>query len=301
MTKATKKLITKSALSAVMLLTSIIMIYPLIYMFLGALADKTMYLDSGLFPKPQLSAERLKNFTLFFKAEGLMQSLFMTFVRILFYAVINIVGSTVGGYIFSKFDFKGKQAVFLYFMSSMMIPGVAIMVPSYIMMAKFPLVGGNNILGQGGSGFINNIGVLFVTGWVPVYNMFLMRQAFSGFGSEMKEAAQVDGAGHFKIMFEIYLPLALPCLAVMLIGMVIGFWNEYLNCLVYLPDLKEFHTIGTKIIQILERYGTEGYDIIPNYPRIYGISFMFMLFPIVIFLCFQKFMISGLTMGAVKG
>lgn len=299
--KIKKKVIAKYALSLLMLLASLIMLYPLIYMFLGALADKTMYLESGLFPTPSITPERWENFTIIFKASGLMQSLFITLVRILFYALLNLVLSTMGGYVFSKLEFKGKRAVFLYFMSSMMIPGVAIMVPSYILMARFPLVGGNSILGTGGQGFVNNPAILFITGWVPVYNMFLMRQSFTSFGSEMKEAAQVDGAGHFLIMFTIYLPLALPCIAVMLIGLVIGFWNDYLNCLIYLPDLKEFHTIGTKIIEILDTFGTEGYDIIPNYPRIYGISFMFMLPCIAIFLCFQRFFIDGLAMGAVKG
>lgn len=301
MVKINKKFVWKTALSIVLVITSVIMLYPLIYMFLGALADKTLYLESGLLPTPSLTKDRILNFTIVFQAEGLLQSVFITLLRMIFYGIINIVISTIGGYVFSKLEFKGKKVVFLYFMSSMMIPGVAVMVPSYILMARFPLVGGNSILGMGGQGFVNNPAILFVTGWVPVYNIFLMRQSFSSFGSEMKEAAQVDGAGHFTIMFNIYMPIALPCIAVMSIGLAIGHWNDYLNCLIYLPDLKEYHTVGTKIIEILDLYGTEGYDIIPNYPRIYGISFMFLLPPIVIFLCFQRFFISGLAMGAVKG
>ena len=301
MIKINKKQVNKIVLSLVLVITSIIMLYPLVYMVLGALSDREMYLESGLFPTPSLTAERITNFTIIFKAEGLFQSIFVTIVRIIFYSLVNIIMSTVGGYIFSKLEFKGKSIVFLYFMSSMMIPGVAIMVPSYILMARFPLVGGNDILGMGGQGFINNPAVLFVTGWVPVYNMFLLRQSFTSFGSEMKEAAHVDGAGHFKIMFEIYLPLALPAVAVMSIGLVIGHWNDYLNSLIYLPDMKQWHTVGTKIIEIMDRFGNEGFDIVPNYPRIYGISFMFMLVPIAIFLAFQRFFIDGLAMGAVKG
>ncbi|MBQ9481818.1 MAG: carbohydrate ABC transporter permease [Clostridia bacterium] len=302
MTRTSKNRITrKIVLSVILFASSVIMLYPLVYMLLGALADNDqMYLNASFLPKPYFTADRIKNFTIVFEADDFTQSIFITFARIGFYAVINVLFSTMAGYIFSKMEFKGKKIVFLYLMSSMMIPGVAVMVPSYILLNRFPLVGGNDILGAGGMGFRDNPAVLFVTGWVPVYNMFLMRQSFNSFGSEMKEAAMVDGANHFLIMFVIYMPLALPCLAVMLIGMVIGFWNDYMTCLIYLPDLKGWHTIGTKIIDIIDLYGAGGNGV-PYYSRIYGISFMFILPPIVVFLIFQRFFISGLAMGAVKG
>lgn len=288
-------------LNVVMIALSLVMLYPLIYMILGALSDRSAYLESGLFPVPSMTLERLDNFLIIFRADGLGNALIVTLTRAVFYAVVTTVTSTIGGYHFSKTNFKGKNFLFMYYMASIMIPGVAVMVPNYLILAKFPLIGGNNIFGDGGYGFINNVSVLFITGWVAPYNMFLMRQSFTSLGNEIKEAAEIDGAGEYRIMFQIYLPLVLPIIAVMIIGLFIGHWNDYLTSLIYLPDLSNWHTIGTKIIEIIDRFGMEGYDIIPNYPRIYGISIMFMLPPIICFLCFQNLFVSGLAMGSVKG
>ena len=162
-------------------------------------------------------------------------------------------------------------------------------------------MGGNNLFGQGGYGFYNDPLIIFVLGWVSAYNIFLVRQAMNGVGGEYKEAASIDGANIFRIMFTIYLPLIFPIVSVMLIGLFIGIWNDYMFSLIYLPGRPEYHTIGTKVIDIIKIFNVSALNPIPNYPVVFGISIMSMLPPILCFLFFQKQFVSGLTMGGVKG
>lgn len=279
-----------------MILCSVLFLYPILYMVFGATLTKSEFLEAGILPLPKsFSTSRFKNFGKIFMADGLWQSLFVTFARIAFYAFCNIFISTMGGYIFARVRFRGRNIVFMIYMSTMMIPGIATMVPNYIILAKFPTIGSMGI------GLIDNPLVLFVTGWVSVYNIFLMRQAIEGIGGELDEAAQMDGAGRFYIVFKIYLPLALPVISVMMIGLFMGMWNDYTTSLIYLPSHSEWHTIGTKIIELLNDGAIVGYDTYPDYPAIYGVSVAFILPPVAVFLIFQKQIIGGLTMGAVKG
>ena len=297
-----KKRIEKIALSTLLMICSLIILYPLIYIFFGALCSREEYMVASLLPWPaSFTFDRLGNFTIIFTGDGLVQSFLVTMARTVFYAATTVFFSVMGGYLFAKVSFRGKQALFLIYMSTMMVPAISMMVPNYILLARFPLVGGNNIVGQGGTGFVDNVAVLFATGWVSVYNMFLIKQSMTALGDELNEAAQIDGAGRMHIIFGIYLPLCIPVLAVMMIGLFIGMWNDYTTSLIYLPTRTEWHTIGTKIIDLIDTIGTQGYDSIPNYPVVYGISLTFLIPPVVVFLIFQKQMISGLALGAVKG
>lgn len=302
MTRANIEKRNKIILSIVMGIVGLLVIYPFLYIVLGSLCTIDQFVDSVLFPWPfPFEASQLKNFLLMFQVDDIWTSLFLTFGKIVFSAIMCIVTSVVGGYVFSQMRFKGKNAVFMYFMVSMMIPGIATMVPNFIILLRFPLVGGNNILGQGGFGFYNNPALHFVLGWVSAYNIFLMRQAMNGVGSSFREAASIDGANLFKIMFTIYLPLVLPIVAVMMIGLFIGVWNDYMTCLIYLPGMSKYHTIGTKIIEIIKIFNVSALNPNPNYPVIFAISIMGMLPPIIVFLIFQKQFVSGLTMGGIKG
>lgn len=287
----------------IMVILSVLMLYPLIYILLGALSGRAEYMEKGgILPIPRSwQWSRLTNFTIIFEVGEFYPAVGITLLRIAFYAVVTIGTSTIGGYLFAKARFTGKKFMFAYIMSAMMIPSISIMVPSFILLAKFPLVGGNSIIGQGGTGFMGNVAVLFVTGWVGSYNIFLMRQCMLSSGDDFKEAAQIDGAGTLRIIFQIYFPLTRPVIAVMLIGLFIGFWNDYMTCLIYLSNRPEFYTIGTKIVSIIKMMSMQGFDTIPNYPRMFGMSLIFMMPPIISFLIFQRQFISGLSLGGLKG
>jgi multiple sugar transport system permease protein len=282
---------------------SFVMMYPLIYGFLGSFVTTEEYYNSGILPFPKsFSWDRFDTFILFFKSSRIINSLGITVARIIWHAVISVFVAILGGYAFSKIKFKGREKVFFAFMSSMMIPGVAMMIPTYIMMARFPLVGGNGIDGQGGSGFLNTPEVLFIMGLVSVYNIFLVRQTLFSIGDEYKEAAAIDGAGIFTIIFRIYMLMIKPVLVVIVINCFIGTWNDYMTPFIYVPGNAKAWPIGLAAVRLANDYLYGGNPSgLPNYPAVFAISIMTMIPPIAMFLVFQKQFVKGMAAGGIKG
>lgn len=298
-----KDLSTKIVAYIILFGGGIIMIYPLIYCFMASLLTLDEYLVSGLLPVPgDWSIERFANLLKFFDHPDVLPSVTITIVRFLFYAITNIFFSMIGGYIFAKIRFKAKKFIFYYMMITMMVPGVATMYPGFLMYAKWPLVGGNNILGQGGRGFIGSWSVMFIGGWFGAYNMFLVRQAIYDIGNDIGEAAEIDGASTLKVIFMIYLPLVKAVMAVLLIGLFIGMWNDYLFPKTFMDGTTtpELIPIGYKVFEIISR--AEGNSSqLPNYPAIFGVCFTAMLPTILVYALLQKQFVQGMAMGAVKG
>ena len=137
-----------------------------------------------------------------------MNSLFLAVAGVL----TNIFLGALAGYSFAKLKFKGRKTMFSLLLSSMMIPGVITMIPQFLVLKNFPLVGGNNIFGQGGQGFINHYAAIILPGAVGAYAVFFMKQFFETLPDDLAEAARMDGCSEFRIFWNIYLPLILPCL-----------------------------------------------------------------------------------------
>ena len=98
----------------------------------------------------------------------------------------------------------------------------------FLMVAWFPLAGGNNLFGQGGHGLVNDWRALFVFGWVPPLAIFLFKQSFDMLPNEYQDAAKLDGAGLFTIIFRVYAPLLKPPIAAMIVITCLSIWNDYL-------------------------------------------------------------------------
>lgn len=280
----------------------IVLLYPFIYSILGSVSTNEEYLYSTLLPFPKQAFSHLKNYLVIFASERLPRSLLITLFKIIWLYVTSLFTALLGGYAFAKLKFPYKKPMFIVLVGSMMIPGVALFVPNYIWMANFPLLGGNNLFGEGGSGFVNNpIAMICLLGWVNSGNLYLFKQAFMGMGNELKEAAQIDGANLFQIVFEIYAPLLKPLAAVFLLNTFIGVWGDYMGNLIYLPAKTDWWTIGTVVVSLMDdftntaRYG--GVD----YPKAFAVAVVSMLPPILIYAGLQKNVTEGLAMGSVKG
>lgn len=158
---------------AFLIVSSFIMIYPVLFMALGSFTTNDQFLEAIILPIPNTL-----NLHLFQRAlsAGVWDSYVFTLKRCAFYIGITLLVGLIGGYVFSKLRFPGKNKVFLLFLAGMVMPGIVMLVPMFLLMAWFPLAGGNNILGQGGHGFIGEWPVLFIYGWVPPFAIFLFKQ-----------------------------------------------------------------------------------------------------------------------------
>jgi multiple sugar transport system permease protein len=279
------------------------MIYPLAFAFLGSFLSLEEFYGVTFLPIPTHLGSFFKNIAVLFKRSEFINSIGITMLRVLWYSFIVGATSVFGGYVFAKVNFKGKKIAFYVLMSSMMVPGVALLIPQYMMLARFPLVGGNDIFGKGGFGFINNASVLFVTGCFSAYNIFLLRQGFSSLADDFKEAAEVDGASFFTVVFRIYLPMVKPMLAVIFISLFIGQWNDYFFPFIFVSGNPAALPVGVASVRISDDYlyasGISGAGLV-NYPVVMACAVVMMLPPMAVFITFQRYFIAGMTLGGVK-
>ena len=134
--------------------------------------------------------------------------------------------NAMAGYGFAKYDFKGKNKLFLLVLATMMIPGQVTMIPVYLLL--------NSV------GLTNSLTGIILPGLVGAFGVFLFRQFMSTISDEMIEAARLDGANEWYIFFKIILPLTKPILAVQGILTFIGGWNSFLWPLIIANDEKYY-------------------------------------------------------------
>ena len=126
---------------------------------------------------------------------------------------LQLFFNSLAAYVFAKRDFPGRNAIFVLFLATMMIPGQVTLIPNYLVLKHMPLFGGNDILGQGGSGWLDSYYGLILPSAVSAFGIFLLRQYMLSIPDELLDAARIDGASEFKIYARIVMPLCGPALA----------------------------------------------------------------------------------------
>lgn len=157
-----------------------------------------------------------------------------SFMRYLINSVIFTTVSTgltlflcsLGGYVFGRFRFPGRNSLFMLVLFTMMLPDQSLIIPRFLMVKSFPLAGGNNIFGQGGTGLINTYAGMISPFLVTGIGIFLFRQFFLTLPTDLEDAARVDGCSEFRIFWQIMLPLTKPALIALSIFTVTWRWNK---------------------------------------------------------------------------
>lgn len=204
----------------------------------------------------------------------------------------NVFLGALAGYGFAKLQIRGKNLMFAILLSSMMIPSIVTMVPQFVVLRKFPLVGGNNLFGQGGRGFINTFWAIILTGGVGAYAVFFMRQFFASLPDDLGEAARIDGCGEFRIFSSVYFPLITPAAITLGIITFQSGWNSFMWPLIVLNDSSK-HTIQIGLSLFKNNYVT-------NYGAMMA-GTVFSTVPILILFAFaQRYFIEGIAFSGIK-
>ena len=141
--------------------------------------------------------------------------------QIILWAIpISLVFSSLAAYAFAKINFKGRNFVFLLFLSTMMIPGEVTLIPKFFIYNKV--------------GLYNNLFAIILPHWFAPSAIFLLRQFYMGLPNDLMEAAKIDGAGHPRIFTQIMLPLTKSALVSQTVLTFVSVWNEYLTALIFL-------------------------------------------------------------------
>jgi multiple sugar transport system permease protein len=281
---------------AFLIVTSFVMVYPVLYMVLGAFTTPDQFIRTIILPIPNTL-----NLNLFRGAleAGISQSYFFTLLRAGFYIVVTVTVGLIGGYIFSKLQFPGKNKVFMLLLTGMLLPGILMLIPSYLMMAWWPGAGGNNWLGQGGHGLIGDWPVLFIGGWVPPFAIFIMKQSLDMLPTEYQDAAKIDGAGVLHIIFRIYGPLLKPPMVALTIVTFVGMWNDYLWPALTVAGHPDLYPIAVRMqYVILDDYSPYG-EI--NYPAVMVKTFLATWPPAALYFLLQRYFVQGLVASGLKG
>jgi multiple sugar transport system permease protein len=187
--------------------------------------------------------------------------------------------SSLAAYGFSRVEFKGREALFLVYLSMMMIPPQVLFVPKFIMFNWM--------------GIYNTHWALILPGMITIFGVFMMRQFFIRIPKEISEAAFIDGAGHFRIFWRLMLPLAKPALATLAIIDFSWQWNDYENAVVFLID-KDLFTVPLGLQNFIQEFNID-------YNGMMAAATAGIIPMLVIFLLGQRFVIEGISNTAVKG
>lgn len=193
---------------------------------------------------------------------------------------ISLLLASLGGFALAKYNFKGKKALMILMLATMMIPGSVLLAPSYELICKMGLM--NSYLG------------LLLPGAVGAFGMLLFRQAMLGVPDDLLEAARIDGCSELRIYWSVMMPVVRPMSGAFCLMSFMGGWNSFLWPMIVLQS----ESLFTVPIALSQTIGLQGDNL---YGLLMAGTFLGVLPPAVLFFMLQKEFIAGLTAGAVKG
>lgn len=193
--------------------------------------------------------------------------------------LLQVLTSAMAAYAFARVQWKNRDKVFLLYLATMMIPGVVLMIPNFQIMVSL--------------GFLNTYHGLIIPAAFSAFGTFLMRQFMMSISPSLDEAATLDGATHRQIFWDIILPLARPGLIALTIITFLGNYQSFFWPLIMLRDAQLF-PMSVGMLSLDSSYGRQT-------ELIMAATVMNVAPLIIIFAMFQKFLVSGLQLGGVKG
>ena len=254
----------------------LVIITPIIYAALISFmpADQILSRPPSFIPRKWI----LDNYRLAITTTTLARFMLNSLVLAGVSSVVRVIVAAMAAYAFSFYKFRGRNLLFMLFMGTIMIPGDIVLVTNYQTVARMGLI--NTYLGM--------MTIFFCS----ATNIFMMRQYFLTFSSTIKEAATMDGCSNLRFFLQILLPLSTPVMTTIFISAFIGTWNTYLWPMLVTND-NNMRTVQVGVTML-------------NFPDgiVYGpvmaASILVLLPTLLVFLFFQKKIVSGIMGGAVK-
>ena len=205
-----------------------------------------------------------------------------------FIVAITIPGTLITGtltaYAFARFEFVGKNVWFVLMLGTMMIPTTVTLIPQYLLWFRL--------------GFINTYVPLTILSWLggSAFMIFLLRQFILSIPRDLDEAATIDGAGPFRILWAIIVPLMKPALTTVAILQFLNDWNEFFGPFIYLNRIELFTAaVGLRFFQYIPLETTDPRD------HLLMVAAAVMTIPVVaLFALAQRYFIAGVTLSGLK-
>jgi multiple sugar transport system permease protein len=187
--------------------------------------------------------------------------------------------SSLAAFAFSRLRFRGRDALFMGYLGTMMVPGVVTMIPVFVLLKQLHL--------------IDTYAALILPVMFSAYGTFMLRQFFLTIPSELEDAAKIDGCGRFGVYRHVILPLSKPALATLTTFTFLGTWNAFMWPLIVINSM-ERKPLMVGLYAFVGRYGTD-------WTLLMAASVMVMVPVLIVFVLGQRYFVKGIVMSGLKG
>ena len=283
---------TKALFKAIVYIALIVMtisiIIPVAWVFMASFKRNAEFIGKGTNPWALPEQLQWQNYvTAFVDAE--MGKFFLNSVIVTALSlVILLVIALPAAYALSRFDFKGKKVLNIAFMAGLFVNINSSVVPIFLMLS-----GANRMLGV--EFFLDNrliLSIIYASSSLS-FSIYLLSGYFKTLPKGYEEAAYIDGCGYFKTMVKIMIPMARPSIITVILFQFLSFWNEYIIAFT-LMDENSTLAVGLKNLMAVERTAT-------NYGIMYAGLVIVMIPVLILYVCVQKQLTKGMTLGGLKG
>jgi multiple sugar transport system permease protein len=257
-------------------LVAIVALFPLVWLAIAGFKGKTEVLATPFrfFPSEWL----FSNYVTIFQDELFSKALLTTFVGAVIFAAGGLIVNSMAAYVFARLEFRFKKILWVYVIMTMFIPGMAILVTSFIVVTKMHM--------------LDTLSVLILPGLASAGSMFFIRQFYLNIPLALEEAAMIDGANRFGIYFHVFLPMSYPVFVIVGIGAFLGYWNSFIWPTMTITNPELF-----QIMQYLATFRSERGS---EMGLLMAGSTLSAIPTIVLFLIFQKYIIKGIKISGLK-
>ncbi len=263
-----------------LIICSLIALYPVLRVITVSLRPGDRLLSTSLAIIPEdasldnfISVVTEKNFLLW-----VWNSLMITAAT----AIIGVILASTSAYAFSRWRFPGRNAGMIFLLATQMIPAAMLMVPIFILAVQLELVG-----------TYRGLIIAYSIGSVP-FSVWILKGYYDTIPRDLEEQAEIDGASRIATFYRIILPLSTPALAIVFLFNFMQAWNDYLLARVILANASEIWTWPLGLQSLQDQFRTAWGQ--------FAAGSVLVTIPVVIlFLYSSKYLISGLTLGGVKG
>lgn len=277
------KIFVQIGLYAFLTIMALVVLFPFYWMLISSLKTLDEYNASV----PTLWPQQFKwsNYAVAFESDGLnLGRLFLnTCIVGIVSTILSLVVTVLSAYAFARLEFRGKNVLFAALLATMMIPGELFTITNYATVSTFQ--------------WKNTFTVLIVPFLVSVFYIYLLRQNFMQIPNELYLAAKVDGASDLKYLWKVMIPLAAPTLISITILKMMGAWNSYVWPRLVANDMAHrLITVGLRGSTFID--SVTG---MTDFPAQMAAVVIVTVPLLIVFLCFRKYIIRGVSRSGIKG
>lgn len=278
-----------------MVILSVFMLYPFLNQIAISLNSATDTVKGGIYLWPREFT--WNNYEYVFNQASIIQAIIVSVARTVIGTGVGLLCTAMVAYAIAQEKFVFKKSITILFIMTMYFNGG--LIPTFLLMRDLHLIG--------------TFWVYVIPGLISAFNLIIMRSFIEGLPKSIFEQARIDGAGDFRVFFQIVLPLSLPVIATVALFVAVGQWNQWFDVFLYNSSNKELTTLQYELMKVLQNTATSSGDwqsaqangehaantVTPK--SIQATMTIVASLPIIcVYPFLQKYFVKGMTLGAVK-